>query len=83
MEEVILFGSLSRGDYHGKSDADIAVILTESALPPEERSRELFRYFWPIKVPVDLLIYTRKEINDALAEENHFVKEFISQGLRL
>jgi len=33
---LILFGSLSRGDYHQRSDADFCVVLTESPCSPFE-----------------------------------------------
>ncbi len=83
VEEAILFGSLARNDYRGASDADVAVILTTSLSSPEERSRELGRYFWPVSIPVDLLVYTRTEINKAFHEDNRFVKEIINNGKRI
>jgi predicted nucleotidyltransferase len=83
VEQIILFGSLARDDYYGGSDADIAIILTASALPPAERSRELFHYFWPISAPVDLLIFTREEINQAITGGDYFIKNIIEHGLRL
>ncbi|MCL4514796.1 MAG: nucleotidyltransferase domain-containing protein [Firmicutes bacterium] len=83
VEETILFGSLARNDYRGASDADVAVILTTSPSSPEERIRELGRYFWPVSIPVDLLVYTRTEINKAFHDGNRFVKEIINYGKRI
>ena len=61
---VYLFGSLARGDYSGGSDADILVVVEDTPLPFVDRIIEYRRYFLDCSVPVDVLVYPRKELEE-------------------
>lgn len=63
---VILFGSLARGDATAASDADVLILLADSALVFEDR---IARYK-PVGlgIPVDVFPYTFAESRRALAE---------------
>lgn len=81
IEEVLLFGSLARGEAVPGSDADLLVILSSASQPFMER---IPRYL-PVGSPVgvDVFPYTREEIDRMLAEGNHFVQRAMEEGIAL
>ena len=61
-EQIVLFGSHARGDADAGSDLDFLVI--ESVV--ENRAREMVRLrraLRSLRVPVDVLVYSRDEVN--------------------
>lgn len=61
-EQIFLFGSHARGDADEGSDLDFLVI--ESTV--ENRAQEMVRLrraLRPLRVPVDILVYSRDEVN--------------------
>lgn len=76
-EAVILFGSYARSQPGRHSDVDLLVIA-ESDLPRQKRSRELHLIFKPYPFPMDILVYTPKEVE----KESEFELSFISTVLR-
>jgi predicted nucleotidyltransferase len=60
VREVILIGSLARGDWSARSDADVVVIVDRADRPgPVRRPDYVPRQ--PLGVPVDVLVYTPQE----------------------
>jgi predicted nucleotidyltransferase len=62
IEQILLFGSHARGDADAGSDLDFLVI--EPVV--ENRAREMVRLrraLRPLRVPADVLVYSRDEIN--------------------
>lgn len=60
-EQIVLFGSHARGDADEGSDFDFLVI--EPVV--ENRAREMVRLrraLRPLRVPVDILVYSREEV---------------------
>jgi predicted nucleotidyltransferase len=60
-DRIILFGSHARGDADAGSDIDLLVVEPEVA----DRAREMVRLrrvLRPLRVPVDLLVYSRDEV---------------------
>ena len=76
-EAVILFGSYARNQPGKHSDVDLLVIA-ESDLPRHKRSRKLHLMFKPYPFPMDILVYTPKEVE----KESEFELSFISTVLR-
>jgi predicted nucleotidyltransferase len=74
---VILFGSYARNQPGKHSDVDLLVIA-ESDLPRYKRSRELHLMFKPYPFPMDILVYTPREVE----EESQFELSFISTVMR-
>ncbi len=81
IENVILFGSIARGDYGYKSDADILLILKES---------DKKRYFDRISdyisefdspIPVDIFPYTREELERM--KKKGIIKKALEEGIKL
>ncbi len=58
--KVILFGSYARGDADERSDVDFMVIEPEVEHPAEETVR-LYRALRPLRLPVDVLVYSEIE----------------------
>ena len=61
-QQIILFGSHARGDADEGSDLDFLVI--EPTV--ENRAREMVRLrraLRPLRVPADVLVYSREEVN--------------------
>jgi uncharacterized protein len=57
---VILIGSLARGDWSARSDADMVVIADE-AVPRAHDRGVAYAPRAPLPVPVDLLVFTADE----------------------
>jgi predicted nucleotidyltransferase len=74
---VILFGSYARKQPGKHSDVDFLVIA-ESDLPRHKRSRQLHLMFNPYPFPMDILVYTPREVE----KESEFELSFISTVLR-
>jgi len=62
VEKVMLFGSLAEDRATAFSDADILIVVKDSAKRFIDRPLDFVRYFQKIGVEVDLFVYTRKEI---------------------
>lgn len=84
VEEIILFGSLARGDYGTYSDADVLLILSES---PYQRYFDRIPKYAPVFLdffmPVDIFPYTRNEINIMLEKGNLFIKGIFDDCISL
>ncbi len=81
IERAVLFGSLSRGDAVPGSDADVLLVLRESALSFRERSA----YYVPkdIGIGVDIFAYTRTELEAMQISKNSFVLQALKEGMDL
>ena len=77
VEEIFLFGSFAHGNAGLRSDADILVILSEDSRSMMDRLDEFILAFADGPTPVDVLAYTRQELNKALGQENRFIQHAI------
>ena len=75
---VILIGSLARGDYTAFSDADLLIIVEESAERPLDRVAK----FIDPSMPIDLepRVYTIDELAQMAKRGARMVKEALSHG---
>ena len=60
-EAIYLFGSHARGKPDANSDMDLLVIIEKSSQKPIQRAIRAQRSLRGLKVPVDILVKTRKE----------------------
>jgi predicted nucleotidyltransferase len=81
IEQVLLFGSLARGEAVPGSDADLLVILSSASQPFLERVPRYLPTGMP--VGVDVFPYTREEIDRMLAGGNHFIVQAVKEGVAL
>ncbi|MBI2332477.1 MAG: nucleotidyltransferase domain-containing protein [Chloroflexi bacterium] len=78
-EKVILFGSYAYGTPNPHSDVDLLVIMkTRASL--KDRSWAVSRLLIPRPFPVDILVKTPKEVSEALASGDFFLKEILTRG---
>lgn len=82
VEEVRVFGSLVRRECVPGSDVDILILLREYHLPFHERIA-VFLPRTPMPVSVDVFPYTRQEVEQMLAEGNHFLRRALEEGVVL
>jgi predicted nucleotidyltransferase len=79
-EKIILFGSWAWGVPHEWSDIDL-FILKESNKRRLEREQELrLKLFGNKFPPLDLLIYTPKELEKRLSIEDFFIGDIVQKG---
>jgi predicted nucleotidyltransferase len=81
IEQVVLFGSLARGDAVPGSDADLLLIVHDSPWPFLARSI----YYRPahVGIGVDVFVYTQAELQAMLAAGNPFVAQALREGVTL
>jgi predicted nucleotidyltransferase len=79
-EKIILFGSYAYGNPTPDSDVDLLVIMNTKA-------KEIDRYvavsnlLYPRQFPVDILVKTPKEIEEASRKKgNFFLREILTKG---
>lgn len=75
---IILFGSLTRGDYWHDSDADIIVILNEKRVNHLTKGLELRELGY--KMPLDLFVYGTMQFEDMVASGNLLALDAMEYG---
>lgn len=84
VEQVILFGSLAKGNYGARSDADLCIILRgDDPRRMIDRGPEFRGAFAGAPVPIDLLVYTRAEMERMRQEGSRFAAEVLERGVTL
>ena len=82
IEAIYLFGSYADGNAGLHSDADILIVLSQDKRKMIDRLDEFIMEFSDAPIPVDVLVYTRAELEKALEEKNRFLTSAVS-GIRL
>ncbi|MGB9768863.1 nucleotidyltransferase domain-containing protein [Dictyoglomus turgidum] len=81
--KIMLFGSFARGDYTPESDVDIMIIVKNSEKPFLFRADEFLDYFKEIPFDVNIIVYTKDEIEKMEKDNNIFIKEVLSYAVEL
>jgi uncharacterized protein len=79
--EVLLFGSVARGDFGARSDLDLLVILSRSDKPFRDPVAEFLPD--PPLYPADLFPVTEDELRERLSAGDPFLRRAIDEGVRL
>ena len=82
-EQVILFGSRSRGDARAASDVDLVVVEAEPFGPDRDRGAEETRLWHALAkfhVPKDILVYSRDEADRWRGSLNHVLARALREG---
>ncbi|MBM4039526.1 MAG: nucleotidyltransferase domain-containing protein [Planctomycetes bacterium] len=82
-EEIILFGSLARGDDTAASDVDLMVVEREAFGQGRSRRRESSRIreaLWEFRVPLDVLVFSRDEVERWRNSLNHVIGRALREG---
>lgn len=83
IEEVLLFGSLARGDQTPESDVDLLVVISATEAPFLERADPYRDFFADLPLDVRPVVYTRGELRRGLAEGNAFLRSAVAEARRL
>lgn len=84
VEEVVLFGSLARGDEGTDSDADILIALSNSSYKRYfDRIPRYAVLFAQFDIPVDVFPYTCAELNRMQKKGNTFIQAMLDEGISL
>lgn len=82
-EKIILFGSYAWGKPGRDSDIDLFVVK-ESKKQSLDRERELRQLLFGNNFPpMDILVYTPKELKNRLDLEDFFIKDILNKGKML
>lgn len=82
-EKVILFGSRASGQSRPDSDVDFLVIERAPFGPRRSRRRELSRIrraLWDFMIPIDILLYSEKEVKTWKNSLNHIIGRSLREG---
>lgn len=81
-EKVILFGSYAYGNPTPDSDVDLLVIVRGDE-PYRERYLRVARALQPRLFPLDLVVKTPEEVEEALQTFSPFLREALTKGVCL
>jgi predicted nucleotidyltransferase len=80
--QVLVFGSLARGDHTGLSDADVLIVVDHGGADPLIRARR-YQKFFDFDVAVDLIVLTAAEIAARSAANDTFLRRVAGEQLPL
>ena len=84
--EVRLFGSHARGEASSDSDIDLLITVTDDWLSHHNRFEVLDRLRWRLSQPlrpVDLLLFSRSQVEQRQGLQSSVVNQAYTHGLRL
>jgi predicted nucleotidyltransferase len=84
--EVRLFGSHARGQARSDSDIDLLITVTDDWLSQHNRFEVLDRLRWRLSQPlrpVDLLLFSRSQVEQRQGLQSSVVNQAYTHGLRL
>ena len=82
-EEIYLFGSHAWGDPHDDSDVDLFVVLRDSDETPIRRAQRAHRCLRGLRLPKDVLVETREEVDRVKGLKTSLENTILSRGRRL
>lgn len=78
-DKIILFGSYATGNPNEDSDLNLFVIK-ETDLPRPQRTVQVRKMIYGFMVPIDLIVYTPKEIDESKNNRFSFVYAVLNTG---
>jgi predicted nucleotidyltransferase len=82
-EQIWLFGSHAWGDPHDNSDVDLFVVLRDSDETPIRRAQRAHRCLRGLRLPKDVLVETRQEVDRVKGLKTSLENIILSRGRRL
>lgn len=79
-EKIVLFGSYAWGQPNDDSDVDILVVVEHSDQPAYRRATEIYRCLRGLRVPVEIVVRTREELDRGLAVKVSLERKVMEQG---
>ena len=82
-EQVWLYGSHAWGNPHDDSDVDLLVVVPQSDETPIRRSQRAHRCLRGLRMPKDVLVETRQEVDRVKGLKTSLENSILSRGRRL
>jgi predicted nucleotidyltransferase len=82
-EQIWLFGSHAWGQPHDDSDVDLFVVVPNSDETPIRRSQRAHRCLLGLRMPKDVLVETRQEVDRVKDLKTSLENAILSRGRRL
>jgi predicted nucleotidyltransferase len=82
-EQVWLYGSHAWGTPHDDSDVDLLVVVPHSDETPIRRSQRAHRCLRGLRMPKDVLVETRQEVDRVKELKTSLENTILSRGRRL
>ena len=82
-EQIWLFGSHAWGDPHDNSDVDLFVVVRDSDEPSIRRAQRAHRCLRGLRMPKDVLVETRQEVDRVKGLKTSLGNTILSRGRRL
>ena len=82
-DQIWLFGSHAWGHPHNDSDVDLFVVVPQSDETPIRRSQRAHRCLRGLRMPKDVLVETRQEVDGVKELKTSLENTILSRGRRL
>ena len=82
-EQIWLYGSHAWGNPHDDSDVDLLVVVPHSDETPIRRSQRAHRCLRGLRMPKDVLVETRQEVDRVKELKTSLENTILSRGRRL
>jgi len=82
-DQIWLFGSHAWGNPHDDSDVDLLVVVPHSDETPIRRSQRAHRCLRGLRMPKDVLVETRQEVDRVKELKTSLENTILSRGRRL
>ncbi len=80
-QKVILFGSAATGELRDESDLDFLIVMSDLEGRRRETKVRLWRALSPLRMPVDLLLFTPEEVTEWENVIGHVINEAFTEGV--
>lgn len=78
-EQIILFGSMANNTNNVHSDLDL-LIIADDKFYKNQVVEKIKHYAWNFAVSVDILIYSKQEIEKTIEKPNSFIESVLKSG---
>ncbi len=82
-EQIWLYGSHAWGEPHESSDVDLFVVVPDSRETPIRRSQRAHRCLRGLRMPKDVLVETRREVDRVKEIKTSLENAILNRGRRL
>lgn len=82
-EQIWLYGSHAWGNPHDNSDVDLLVVVSHSDETPIHRSQRAHRCLRGLRMPKDVLVETRQEVDRVKELKTSLENTILTRGRRL
>lgn len=83
VQDIRLFGSLTRDDWTPDSDMDLLIVVETTDIPFLERRDAFADAFLSLPMDVDIKVYTSGEIERMRADGNEFIETVLKESVSL